>query len=73
MRLDDFTTTTRARTLPAATDDPDLVAEVALALLAANRPARPVRLLGVRLASLEGTGDAPEAVGQQALRLALPA
>ena len=73
VRLDDFTTTTRARTLAAATDDPDLIAEVALALLAANRPSRPIRLLGVRLASLEGAGDAPEAGGQQALRFALPA
>jgi DNA polymerase IV len=73
VRLDDFTTTTRARTLPEATDDPDLIAEVARALLAANRPARPVRLIGVRLASLSEAGDGAEPGAQQALRLALHA
>ena len=73
VRTSDFTTTTRARTLAAATDEPDRIAEVALALLAANRPAHPVRLLGVRLASLEGPEDASDAAGQQALRLALSA
>ena len=57
VRLDDFTTRTRARTLPEPTDDPEVIAEVAVALLAANPPDRPVRLLGVRLASLdEGPG-----------------
>ncbi len=73
VRTGDFTTTTRARTLPTATDEPDRIAEVARALLAANRPTRPVRLLGVRLASLEGAGDPADSAGQQALRLALPA
>jgi DNA polymerase-4 len=69
VRLDDFTTMTRARTLPAPSDDPALISEVALALLTANRPPRPVRLLGVRLASLESAADAAEAGGQQSLRL----
>jgi DNA polymerase-4 len=56
VRLDDFTTRTRARTLPEPTDDPEVIAGTALALLAANPPARPVRLLGVRLASFEEAG-----------------
>jgi DNA polymerase IV len=53
IRLDDFSTHTRARTLPrpvAATED---VAPVALDLLRRFAPRRPVRLLGVRVAGLE--------------------
>jgi DNA polymerase-4 len=57
VRLDDFTTRTRARTIAEATDDPKVIAGTALALLAANPPARPVRLLGVRLASFEEEGE----------------
>jgi DNA polymerase-4 len=57
VRLDDFTTRTRARTIAEATDDPEVIAGTALALLAANPPARPVRLLGVRLASFEEEGE----------------
>jgi len=53
VRLDDFSTHTRARTLaePAATAD--RVGPVALGLLQRFRPSRPVRLLGVRVAGLE--------------------
>jgi len=54
VRLDDFQTITRARTLDAATADGELIGRVAVELLRANRPERPVRLLGVRLASFEG-------------------
>jgi DNA polymerase-4 len=64
IRFADFETWTRARTLAEATADPEVVAATALALLAANRPPRPVRLVGVRLAGLEE--GAPEA-GQQPL------
>lgn len=53
VRLDDFTTVTRARTLPVATDDPDVIADVAAELLREYAPPRPVRLLGVRLAGLD--------------------
>ena len=54
VRLDDFTTVTRARTHRRA----DLrrrssVSEVALELLRDYAPPRPVRLLGVRVAGLE--------------------
>jgi len=60
VRLDDFTTVTRARTLPAPTCDAALVSEVALALLAEYSPPRPVRLLGVRVAGLASAGAAAD-------------
>jgi DNA polymerase-4 len=53
VRLDDWTTVTRARTVESATHDPAVVAEVAVELLRAYAPPRPVRLLGVRVASFE--------------------
>ncbi|MCW3033281.1 MAG: DNA-directed polymerase [Solirubrobacterales bacterium] len=53
VRLDDWTTVTRARTVAAATCDPDVVAAEALRLLAEYAPPRPVRLLGVRVAGLQ--------------------
>lgn len=53
VRLDDFTTVTRARTLPVAVDDGSVVADVAAELLREYAPSRPVRLLGVRLAALD--------------------
>jgi DNA polymerase-4 len=55
VRLDDFTTVTRAHTLSAPTCDVELVTAVALRLLEEYAPARPVRLLGVRVAGL-GSG-----------------
>jgi DNA polymerase-4 len=58
VRLDDFTTVTRAHTVPAATCDAQLITAHALRLLDAYSPSRPVRLLGVRVAGL--TGDADE-------------
>jgi DNA polymerase-4 len=64
VRLDDFTTVTRARTVEEATCDLDTVSEVALALLHEYSPPRPVRLLGVRVAGLpssEATADSPAA------------
>jgi DNA polymerase IV len=53
VRLDDWTTVTRARTLPEAVDDTATVTGVAIELLRAYAPPRPVRLLGVRMASFE--------------------
>jgi len=53
VRLDDWTTVTRARTLDRFTDETETIAETALALLRAYAPPRPVRLLGVRVASFE--------------------
>lgn len=68
VRLDDWTTVTRAHTVAHATCDAELVRAHALRLLRAYAPARPVRLLGVRVAGLEsetraGAGhraDAPD-------------
>lgn len=59
VRLDDWTTVTRARTLPAAVNDAATVTAVAIALLRAYAPARPVRLLGVRVAAFEVEGANP--------------
>jgi DNA polymerase-4 len=52
VRLDDFSTVTRARTLPEPTCDTTLVSAIALGLLEDYAPSRPVRLLGVRVAGL---------------------
>jgi DNA polymerase-4 len=74
VRLDDFTTLTRARTLPEPTDDAEVIAGVAVELLRANRPPRPVRLLGVRVASFvtpgaEGGEGEAAAGGQETMSL----
>jgi DNA polymerase-4 len=66
VRLDDWTTVTRARTIAEATVDPAVVRGVALELLRAYAPPRAVRLLGVRMAGFEA--PAPEVdAGQLAL------
>jgi DNA polymerase-4 len=53
VRLSDWTTVTRARTVEAATNDVAVVTDTALELLRAYAPPQPVRLLGVRLASFD--------------------
>ncbi|MCW2968713.1 MAG: DNA-directed polymerase, partial [Solirubrobacteraceae bacterium] len=53
VRLDDWTTVTRARTLDRAVNEAPVVRDVALGLLRAYAPARPVRLLGVQVAGLD--------------------
>jgi DNA polymerase-4 len=55
VRLDDWTTVTRARTVAEPTCDAQLVNAVALELLREYAPVRPVRLLGVRVAGLGST------------------
>jgi DNA polymerase-4 len=67
VRLDDFSTVTRARTLPRATNDSDEVAGIAVALLREYAPPRPVRLLGVRVAGFETAPETAEAAPQLAL------
>ena len=67
VRLDDFSTHTRARTLPEAVASADRVGPVALDLLRRFAPPRPVRLLGVRVAGLE----LPESAGDEQLMLVL--
>ena len=61
VRLDDWTTVTRARTLPAAVSDTETVTGVALDLLRAYAPPRPVRLLGVRVAAFDEASGEPAA------------
>jgi DNA polymerase IV len=56
VRLDDFTTVTRAHTVVDPTCEVELVTAVALRLLEDYSPPRPVRLLGVRVAGLASTG-----------------
>jgi DNA polymerase IV len=71
VRLDDWTTITRARSIATPTCNYETVAGIALALLHENVPQRPVRLLGVRVAGLVhgepspparegGAGDPPQ-------------
>ncbi|MBV8431203.1 MAG: DNA polymerase IV [Solirubrobacterales bacterium] len=67
IRLDDFSTHTRARTLADPVAGADQVGPVALELLRRFAPPRPVRLLGVRVASLQETG----AETKEQLRLAV--
>lgn len=72
VRLDDFSTLTRARTLDSPTNALATVHGVALELLRALDPQRPVRLLGVRLAGMEEREETPSAApspGQMALSL----
>jgi DNA polymerase-4 len=63
VRLDDWTTVTRAHSIAAPTCDYETVLAVALRLLREYAPARPVRLLGVRVAGLTRgarPGEAPD-------------
>jgi DNA polymerase IV len=59
VRLDDWTTVTRARTVDEPTSETATVIEVAVELLRAYAPPRPVRLLGVRLAGFEDVEPEP--------------
>lgn len=64
VRLDDWTTVTRARTIPEPTNDAEVISATALELFAEYSPPRPVRLLGVRVAAFaerEEAEDAPAA------------
>jgi len=74
VRLDDWTNVSRSQTVETPTNDPAVVAPVALGLLRAYGPERPVRLLGVRLAGFESEEE-PAAVEPPAgqLQLGLPA
>jgi DNA polymerase-4 len=67
VRLDDFSTVTRARTLDAPTCDSGEVTRVALALLEQYAPPRPVRLLGVRVAGLASRAAEPDRVSRAKL------
>ncbi|MDQ3631660.1 MAG: DNA polymerase IV, partial [Actinomycetota bacterium] len=70
VRMDDWTTVTRARTVGEPTNDVEVVDHVARRLLREYAPPRPVRLLGVRMAAFAGEPeDEPAPPGGQ---LALP-
>ncbi len=61
IRLDDFSTHTRARTLADLVSSTEQVGPVARDLLRRFAPSRPVRLIGVRVAGLQpATADADE-------------
>jgi DNA polymerase-4 len=66
VRLDDWTTVTRVHTIEAPTNDPRVIGDTARALLRAYDPPRPVRLLGVKMASFgeaeQGSPAEPEAL-----------
>ena len=65
VRLDDWTNVSRSHTVEAPTNDPDVITPVALDLLRAYSPPRPVRLLGVRVAGF-GSEAAAESEAPQA-------
>ncbi len=60
VRLDDFSTHTRARTLQAGVSSAKQVWPIARELLRRFSPPRPVRLVGVRVAGLEAVRQASE-------------
>jgi DNA polymerase-4 len=59
VRLDDWTNVTRSHTVEEPTNDPAVVTPIALELLRAYSPPRPVRLLGVRVAGF-GREERPQ-------------
>jgi DNA polymerase-4 len=54
VRLDDWTNITRSHTIERPTNDSTVISSAALEMLRAYAPPRPVRLLGVRVASFVG-------------------
>jgi DNA polymerase IV len=71
VRLDDWTTVTRVHTVEAPTNDAAVIAATARALLRAYAPPRPVRLLGVRVASFADGRQRPAAGAELTLLPAL--
>ena len=65
VRLDDWTNVTRSHTVEAPTNDPSVVGPVAIDLLRAYDPPRPVRLLGVRVAAFDGGERDAGAAGEE--------
>lgn len=71
VRLDDWTNATRSHTVEQPTNDPGLVGAVALELLRAYDPPRPVRLLGVKVTSFERDPESEPKAADGQLRLSL--
>jgi DNA polymerase-4 len=71
VRLDDWTTVTRVHTIDEPTNDSRVIGDTARALLRAYNPPRPVRLLGVKIASFGGPERA--AAGEPEALTLLPA
>ena len=69
VRLDDWTTVTRAKTIDTAVDDYDTIIKVAVALLREYAPQRPVRLVGVGVTGFAAAAEQSQLV----LPLELPA
>ena len=57
VRLDDWTTVTRAKTIDSAVDDYETIIKVATALLRDYAPQRPVRLIGVGVTGFASPTD----------------
>jgi DNA polymerase IV len=74
LRTDDWTNLTRDRSIDEFTNDTERVTAIALELLEANAPERPVRLVGVRVAGFEGVVPErpPAAVAAPPGQLVLP-
>jgi len=72
VRLDDWTNVTRSHTLEQATADAAVVTEVALDLLRAYAPSRPVRLLGVRVAQFGQREPAERDDLERQMQLSMP-
>jgi DNA polymerase IV len=74
LRTDDWTNVTRDRSIDEFTNDTERVTAIALELLEANAPERPVRLVGVRVAGFEGVVPErpPAAVAAPPGQLVLP-
>jgi DNA polymerase-4 len=71
VRLDDWTNASRSQTLERPTNDPAVVTPLALELLHAYAPPRPVRLLGVRVASFDSESAAEREAPQAQMQLGL--
>jgi DNA polymerase-4 len=71
VRLDDWTNVSRSQTVEQPTNDPAAVTPIALGLLRAYSPPRPVRLLGVRVAGFTHDSDPEVDAPAAQLRLGL--
>ncbi len=71
VRLDDWTNVSRSHTVEEPTNDPDVVTPVALELLRAYAPPRPVRLLGVRVAGFAHEEHPEPAAPEDQMQLGL--